>query len=208
MHPGDPFLITGPARSGRSSALALIAQQLRRADAAGRIFAVTPRPSPLADLASVVTMASAEGLVEAMAATASGSDPDGVSGGIVLVDDADLVDDPAGVLARLLEGVGGPAHVIAAGRTDALRVAYGHWTQALRRRRRGLVLRPESDLDGDVLGAVLPRWPSSPPATGRGYLVVEGGCTLVQLARFDPARFDPARFDPARFDPARSGGPG
>jgi DNA segregation ATPase FtsK/SpoIIIE, S-DNA-T family len=192
MHPGDPFLITGPVRSGRSSALALIAQQLRQADADARIFAVTPRPSPLADLASIITVtASIEGLVEVMGAPRAGRSPGEGSGGIVLVDDADLVDDPAGALAHLLEGGGEPGHVIAAGRTDAFRAAYGHWTQTLRRRRRGLILCPESDLDGDVLGMTLPRWPSSPPAPGRGYLVAEGRCALVQLARCDLARFDP-----------------
>jgi S-DNA-T family DNA segregation ATPase FtsK/SpoIIIE len=187
MYPGDPFLITGPARSGRSSALALIAHQLHQADAATRIFAVTPRPSPLAHLRSIITVTtSIEGLVEAMAATAAGRSPGEGSGAIVLVDDADLVDDPAGALVRLLEG-GGSGQVIAAGRTDALRAAYGHWTQTLRRRRRGLVLCPESDLDGEVLGTMLPHWPSSPPAPGRGYLVAEGRCALVQLARPDPA---------------------
>ncbi len=77
--------------------------------------------------------------------------------------------------------------VVAAGRVDALRSAYGHWTQVLRRQRRGLLLRPTSDLDGDVLGVTLPRREAVPAAPGRGYLVADGRCALVQLAWFDRA---------------------
>ena len=77
--------------------------------------------------------------------------------------------------------------VVAAGRVDALRSAYGHWTQVLRRQRRGLLLRPTSDLDGDVLGVTLPRREAVPAAPGRGYLVADGGCALVQLAWPDRA---------------------
>jgi S-DNA-T family DNA segregation ATPase FtsK/SpoIIIE len=98
---------------------------------------------------------------------------------VVVVDDAELVDDPHGVLAGLLTG---DANVIAAGRTDAIRSGYGHWTQELRRRRRGLLLAPESDIDGELFGITLPRWPLAPAATGRGYLVLDGQGTLVQVA--------------------------
>ena len=95
----------------------------------------------------------------------------------MLIDDAELVDDPEGVLARLLAG---EANVLAAGRVDALRSAYGHWTQELRRRRRGLLLQPGSDVDGDLFGLSLPRWPLAPAATGRGYLVADGRSTCCR----------------------------
>jgi len=98
---------------------------------------------------------------------------------VVLVDDAELVDDPDGALVSLLTG---EANVVAAGRVDALRSAYGHWTQELRRRRRGLLLQPASDLDGDLFGLSLPRWPLAPSASGRGYLVADGSSTLLQMA--------------------------
>jgi S-DNA-T family DNA segregation ATPase FtsK/SpoIIIE len=101
---------------------------------------------------------------------------------LVLVDDAELVDDSSQAITRLLEAERRDVIVVAAGRIDALRSAYGHWTQIVRRQRRGVVLRPTSDLDGDVLGAALPRRETTPMAPGRGYLVVDGVCRLVQLA--------------------------
>jgi S-DNA-T family DNA segregation ATPase FtsK/SpoIIIE len=100
----------------------------------------------------------------------------------VLVDDAELVEDPDHVLAALAGGTGGDVHVIAAGRVEALRAAYGHWTQVVRRQRRGVILRPQNDLDGDVLATLLPRREATPPAPGRGYLIADGTCAFVQLA--------------------------
>jgi S-DNA-T family DNA segregation ATPase FtsK/SpoIIIE len=107
---------------------------------------------------------------------------------VLVVDDAELVDDSDSILLRL---VGGRSEVtvVAAGRIDVLRSAYGHWTQALRRQRCGLLLRPTSDLDGDVLGATLPRREAVAATPGRGYLVADGRCVLVQLAWSDRARF-------------------
>jgi S-DNA-T family DNA segregation ATPase FtsK/SpoIIIE len=100
---------------------------------------------------------------------------------IVVVDDAELVDDPSGCLAALAGGR--DAIVVAAGRGEALRSVYGHWTAALRRQRRGIVLCPSADVDGDVLGVVLPRRAGLARTPGRGYWVGGGEARLVQLAR-------------------------
>jgi hypothetical protein len=67
-----------------------------------------------------------------------------------------------------------------------VRTAYGHWTQVVRRQRRGLVLAPRDEADGDVLSALLPRRSATPMAPGRGYLVADGVCQLVQLAFVRP----------------------
>jgi hypothetical protein len=45
-----------------------------------------------------------------------------------------------------------------------------------------VILRPQSDLDGDVLATLLPRREATPPAPGRGYLIADGTCAFVQLA--------------------------
>ena len=187
LHPGEHLLIAGPGRSGRSSALELIASQVRGRDDAARVLALAPRRSALAGSPVVDVMCQDVGeLVEAIAgAGGDPPDPGVVRATFVLIDDAEQVDDPDLLLARLLERPSDAIHVVAAGRLDALRSAYGHWTQVLRRARRGLILRPDLDLDGDVLGAVLPRWEAVPPAAGRGYLVADGRCHLVQLARSD-----------------------
>ncbi len=173
LHRGDDLLVAGPARSGRSSTLALIGQVVRRADPSAAIVALAPRAAgshvlqPFAPCSTVTELAAAVAVVPAERPL------------VVLVDDAELVDDPDGALASLLTG---EANVVAAGRVDALRSAYGHWTQELRRRRRGLLLQPASDLDGDLFGLSLPRWPLAPSASGRGYLVADGSSTLLQMA--------------------------
>jgi S-DNA-T family DNA segregation ATPase FtsK/SpoIIIE len=178
LHAGDHLLVTGPARSGKSSALALLATQIRRACPSARIVGLAPRRSGL----------HTGGPLDEVVATPEDLPAPGVaphSPLIVVVDDAELLEDPGQVLAGLLSGAP-DAHVIAAGRSDALRMAYGHWTQLVRRQRRGLVLRPQDDLDTDVLGVVLPRRPFVRSAVGRGYLVADGAQVLVQLATCGP----------------------
>jgi S-DNA-T family DNA segregation ATPase FtsK/SpoIIIE len=185
LHAGEHLLVAGPARSGRSSALALLAQQVLAADPAARIVALTPRRSPLRALRWAEQVAGPGELPAMMAAPrplGTGEEPRTV----LLVDDAELVDDPGSTLHRLMSGCS-ELTVFAAGRVDALRSAYGHWTQALRRQRRGLLLQPTSDLDGDVLGATLPRREAVPAAPGRGYVVADGRSVLVQLAWSDRA---------------------
>ena len=58
----------------------------------------------------------------------------------------------------------------------------------MRRSRLGVLLQPDVDVDGDLLGTVLPRRPAMAtvaPLPGRGYLVVDGRPELVQLAAPD-----------------------
>jgi S-DNA-T family DNA segregation ATPase FtsK/SpoIIIE len=185
LYPGEHLLVTGPARSGRSSALVLLAQQVRVADPAARVITLTPRRSPLRGLCWPEHVTGPDELAATLSAphaVGTGEEPRTV----LLVDDAELVDDPGSVMLRVVSGCA-PLTVVAAGRVDALRSAYGPWTQVLRRQRRGLLLRPTSDLDGDVLGVALPRRAAVPAAPGRGYLVADGGCALVQLAWPDRA---------------------
>ena len=61
---------------------------------------------------------------------------------LVLIDDADTVDDPGGYLERLLAGHHPNLLVVAAGRNDALRAMYSGWTRALRRSKVGRAAAP------------------------------------------------------------------
>ena len=101
---------------------------------------------------------------------------------VVLVDDADAIEDSAGTLAGLLAERLPHRHFFVAGAADILRTAYGHWTQSVRRSRLGLALKPAGSGDGDLWQASLPRHlPASFPA-GRGYLIAEGTVELAQVA--------------------------
>jgi S-DNA-T family DNA segregation ATPase FtsK/SpoIIIE len=95
---------------------------------------------------------------------------------VVLVDDAEAVEELDGLLKR--PGV----HVVAAARADALRSLYGHWTQDVRRSKVGVLLRPDIDLDGDLVGVTLPRRAPVQMVTGRGYLAHNGELEIVQVA--------------------------
>jgi S-DNA-T family DNA segregation ATPase FtsK/SpoIIIE len=101
---------------------------------------------------------------------------------LVLFDDAELYEDAAEEIAAILRRRRPDLHVVAAGRADVLRSAYGHWTVEVRRSRRGLCLRPD-DLDADLWNATLPRHRPAHYGVGRGYLIADNGTELVQAAR-------------------------
>src|SRR4051794_37579530 len=91
-------------------------------------------------------------------------------------------DDPTHAIAELL-GLRRPdVYVLAAGRADALRTNYSHWTVEVRRSRQGFALRPE-DMDTELWNVSLPRPRPVHLETGRGYLVVDGCAELTQGAR-------------------------
>jgi S-DNA-T family DNA segregation ATPase FtsK/SpoIIIE len=101
---------------------------------------------------------------------------------LVLVDDAESVDDSGGVLERLSTSDLPGLLFVAAGRNDGIRTGYSHWTRPLRRSKLGVLLRPDVDLDGDILGASLPRRAPVAMVPGRGYVVNSGEAELIQVA--------------------------
>jgi S-DNA-T family DNA segregation ATPase FtsK/SpoIIIE len=171
---GEHVLVVGPARSGRSSALIRLIESWREQHPGVPVKVICPtRSSPL-----VERYGAAAGLDD-------GPDLDGVPEAgacLVAVDDCERLDDPDGRFAAHLVRCGGAATVFAAGRADALRVAYGHWTTVCRRSRLGLVMVAGGELDGDVLGAVLPRRTPIPARPGLAWLVDGSGHSLVQIA--------------------------
>jgi S-DNA-T family DNA segregation ATPase FtsK/SpoIIIE len=174
LRDGDHALITGPARSGKSTALGTLAVVAKATYPEMRIAAVLPRRSRLAECDVIDDVLGGEML--------SGF---GVSEGsfLLLVDDAELIaDDPC--LVELVKARRADLHIVAAGSADAIRGLYGHWTQDVRRSRIGCALRPNVATDGDLWQTPLPRrGPERFPA-GRGYLVAEGQAELVQVGAY------------------------
>ncbi len=121
---GDHLLIAGPARSGKTSTLALIATQAATANPAHQMVAVTPRRSRLKDAAAFTYVVEDPAAVPELAnALAEAQEPV-----LVLVDDAELVDGFDGLLKARNPHV----TVIAAIRsTESIRL-YSHWTRRLR----------------------------------------------------------------------------
>lgn len=178
LYEHEHALIAGPQRSGRSTALATIARQLTATSESGpAVVAYTPRRSPLRDVPGLTVSATTYDALEEALFT---SPPPGPV--LLLVDDADAVEDERGVLERWLTMPPPGSHLVAAGRGDALRRAFGHWTQKVRESRCGVLLSPDHDLDGDLLGTELPRYDRMAALPGRGYLVVDGVAAGVQVA--------------------------
>ena len=188
---GSTLLISGPPRSGRSTALAAVVGSL-----AGRmtrhysLLLCCPRRSPLTDLEGL------DGVVAVLHGASLGAELERALGDrsgpvAVVVDDAEVLADGAAadVLERLTHTVRDDGNlVIAAGTTDDLAMQrYRGWLAGMRRSRCGLLLNPLSHVDGEVFEVRLPRSTGGGWPPGRALLVERGSTTTVQIARPDPA---------------------
>jgi S-DNA-T family DNA segregation ATPase FtsK/SpoIIIE len=164
LRPGDHLLVTGPARSGKSTTLRTLAALVRRAGGT-RVVELQGRGQPT--LPSALT-ALVDELLQRTEPT------------VVLVDDGDVLDD-AGALLPLVHPGRPSLHVVAAGRSDRFRGMFRHWTSEVRRSRLGLLLRGD-ELDGDLVGARIPRRSPAPWRPGRGWFVCDDTVELCQVA--------------------------
>ena len=180
LYPGEHALILGPPRSGRSSALALLAALA--ADGGGQVVALANQESPLADSPNVNLVTD---VGELLAAVHTAEPPT-----LVLIDDAETVGDPDGALKALASDSRPSLHIVAAGRADRLRTAYGHWTSEIRFSRTGVLLQP-TPLDGDLFTIQLPTRPTLPSLPGRGYLIQNGQPSIIQIAHYGDPVYTP-----------------
>jgi DNA segregation ATPase FtsK/SpoIIIE, S-DNA-T family len=162
---GEHVLVVGPARSGRSTALARLAAAWRDVRPSGLVQVVAPRDPGAPDVRTALAAIDVAG-----------------APALLVVDDAERVDEPTGALAALVAERRPGVLVIAGGRPDGLRPQFGHWTTAVRRSRLGVLMASCTDVDGDLLGELLPRRRPLPPRHGLAWLVDAAGRRLVQLA--------------------------
>jgi S-DNA-T family DNA segregation ATPase FtsK/SpoIIIE len=181
------FLVIGPYRSGRSTALATIVESLRTATPGLQLHLLAPRRSPLAQLGS--WKAAAEGLqaCEDAALGLAGQVEQHTDGApvVVVIDDGEELAESlaASSLETIVRrGRDLDVRVVCACERQAAQRAFGGWLRELRKEEHGLLLAPDADVDGDLLAVRLPRRtnPVFPP--GRGYLVERGAIELVQVA--------------------------
>lgn len=181
LYEGEHALVAGPARSGKSTVLLGLVETLRRlrtADGtAPLVHGLCQRRSPLAQ-ANLDKVAVGTDQVAAIVASVR------LARGpvVLLVDDAEQFDDTDASLSGLLGANLPNLHIIAAGRSDDLRTLYSHWTKTLRKARAGVLLQPNVDYDGELLGVMLPRKSLVQLTIGRGYLCQSGAAALVQTA--------------------------
>ncbi len=187
------FLVVGPARSGRSNTLAVLARSLL---AAGRpVVVLAPRPSPLASLAGApgVTVLAGRDLAGDGAVAVLDGLP---AGAAVLVDDANLL-DPSGLteaVARCARSAADTGHlVVAAAPPPEAAVALRGLLPELRRARAGVVLCPQAPTDGEALGVRLPHSLLAAGPPGRAVLAVDGLLTPLQVPLDDWQAAEAAR---------------
>ncbi len=174
---GGTFLVLGGRRTGRSTALRVVAESL--IDSGLPLVLVTPRPSPLEKLDDPLVRARLRGPDCASADL----DPLLAEGpAVVVVDDLDVVaDQPLGTaLAGLIRrGLG----VVLAGSAEGLGNAVRGPALEAGRGGQGLVLCPTSPLPGAVFGSGLrlPRSMVGATAPGRGALLADGAVTAIQV---------------------------
>jgi DNA segregation ATPase FtsK/SpoIIIE, S-DNA-T family len=177
LYDGDHAMIAGPARTGRTTALLVVAEVLSRLYPEIPLVGVATRRSALRECAALSKVITAvEDLGELVTELR-----DAEQLHVLLVDDADIVDDPTRGLSDLFAAPRANLHAIVAGRTDALKTL-GHWSVGVRRARTGILLQPDVQMDGQLLGVTLPRRPTPPVRPGCGYRVDPGGFELVQVA--------------------------
>ncbi len=171
LHRGEHALIMGPARSGRTNALAAIAA------ACGESCVIVGDGSrsenELAARAGRDPVA-AESLAEAVSSGPT----------VVLIDDCLNVADLDGRLAELVASPPPGVHIVASARPDRFRSAYGHWAADIRSSRVGILLKPDP-IDGDLLGISLPARLELPNIPGRGVLVADSESHVVQVVLDD-----------------------
>jgi S-DNA-T family DNA segregation ATPase FtsK/SpoIIIE len=177
VHDGEHVLITGPPRSGKTSALALMARVIRAADPETVLVGVCEPRSLLHAVDAFDAIGSLAELHHIVRAATTDR-----RRWFVFVDDAPSVDDGDGVLMAALRSGRPDLHVVAAGRGDDVRAAYGHWLRIVRQSRTGVLLQPDLAADGDLLGVRLPRRLAVPLVPGRGFVVEDGQAALLQLA--------------------------
>ena len=176
---GPLWLVAGPARSGRSSALLTLGTLLLRSGR--RLAVVSTRPGPLDTLRErdgVVCWTWADDLDDLVAARQH--DPDLA----VLVDDADqLLDTPADAVLRRIAGDArrGRGLVACAASTATLLTQYRGIAIEVARAQTGILLSPQGMSDGELFGVRAPRALERVP--GRGLLTIRGSVTEIQLAR-------------------------
>ena len=177
------FVVAGPSKSGRSTALACIARSLLAAGA--RVVAVCPRPSPLAavdgsgDSFHVVNGVPDGAELAALLAASEGSLA-------VVVDDAELVartpaDDAIREIAR--NAPRGRLALVVGGQLEDLKNELRGTIVEARKAKAGLLLSPLSSLDGEVVGLRLSRNLVGRMPPGRGVLGLDGEARVVQVPR-------------------------
>ncbi|GGL80719.1 cell division protein FtsK [Curtobacterium citreum] len=178
VYDGEHVLVAGPARSGKSTVLLALADLARSAEGVRpAVWGICDRRSPLAEAPLDRVAVGVDEVPALLAGLRLERGPV-----LLLVDDAERFEDADQGIAALLTSERPGLCVVAAGRSVDLRSLYSHWTRQVRKSRCGVLLQPDVDYDGELLGITLPRRAPVALSAGRGYAASGGSVRLVQTA--------------------------
>ncbi|MEV5688075.1 FtsK/SpoIIIE domain-containing protein [Streptomyces sp. NPDC052164] len=170
------FLVAGPARSGRSTALATLTLSLLSSGMSVVIGA--PARSPLRQLAGrpgVLAVFDESDIDPTALEEALASSP---RGAVVVLDDADLLlkTKAEPVLTQIAKsGAESGRGLVISGQTDRLSSGFSGWHTEARRNRCGLLLKPQNMSDGELIGVKVPRSRLGATRPGRAILHLGDG---------------------------------
>ncbi|GLY17667.1 cell division protein FtsK [Kineosporia sp. NBRC 101677] len=180
------FLVGGPSGSGRSNVLATLGISLLATGT--KLIVITPRESPLRRLANHQSVHLLSGLrpnVEELRALVAPGGPGG-SQTVLLIDDVDLLGPghPLDPVLREVASVGRDRGlgIAFAGSGEVLTGPAGGWLGEAKRSRQGVLLAPQTSLEGDLLGIRLTHSQMRVPVRpGRGYTTLGAGQGKAQI---------------------------
>ena len=181
MRDGAGFIISGPPRTGKSTALAFM---LEEADQRGwRSIVITPRMSPLRDFKGRRMRAqfradAAPGEIEDVLRSLGPRH-------LVVFDDFDVFGPDHAISQAVTQHYAtlrdsGSAVLVACG-IDEVGGYYRGLTADIRKGRTGLLLSPRSSSDGEILNVRLPRSATATLPVGRGVFARPGGWSWAQV---------------------------
>lgn len=200
-------LVAGPRRSGRSTALSTIATSWRTSARQGiqRVTVLVEPASlrrsepadPVWDERVSIVVSAHDSVDGSRLRTLSEDLGRAVERGVeVLIAVEELPalvestsgDDVGQFLQHMMAlAANGAMRVVLAGEIDALNRCYSQPFNEVRAGRTGLLLRPDTDIHGSLLGCELGRREELVPRPGQGWLVTVGDATPVQVALTDDA---------------------
>jgi DNA segregation ATPase FtsK/SpoIIIE, S-DNA-T family len=186
----NSFLVCGPSRSGRSSALLAMTETLMRRAQSHEFVVVCPRPSILTGALSGrhgVTFVSAPFTPEAMTEVLAVGFTESSAMKVLIIDDVEAISaggDVDNVLrAYVRDATPGSVALMVAGLTDEIRSALRGTAVDAKRSKRALLLSPTSTLDGDLVGERIPRNFLGRAPAGRGVFLLDGEIGFVQVPK-------------------------
>jgi len=184
---GGAFLVWGPTQSGRTNAMAWLAQSLVRWNPELPLVHLSARRSPLAEMeawsASATGAEACRPVIERLLSVTAEQSSDGLPLVAVLVEGfPDFLSGPVeSQFTDLVRNCRNNGHLlIAEGEASGWNSS---WTMLseVKNSRTGLLLQPDP-MDGDmVLRTPLPRFRKSDPIPGRGWWIAAGKATKVQV---------------------------